>query len=154
VLVVVDDDEEAAAAPADDPSAGAASACAGAALRWVHLPWGRASPRPPRAFQWAAELEDATFVETEYGLPPDASEREVRAYVASRRRSELRGAHEASRKGHTGKKRRRADEGVLESHSLEDALRVARELRAELAAPCEAADVDDVDDVESAEEWS
>ena len=68
--------------------------------------------------RFAEQLEESIFVETEYGLPLDATDRQMRAFYASRKRSELRTECD----GASGKKRKQpASHGLLQSHSMEQA---------------------------------
>ena len=78
--------------------------------------------------RFAEQLEKAVFVATEYGLPLDATEREVRSFFASRKRSEIRAECGASKK----KRKRPEGHGLLESHSMEEAARCAALLSEEV----------------------
>lgn len=80
--------------------------------------------------QWAEALEACEYVWTEYGLQPDATEREIRAFWTARQRSDIRAANEGASKKR--KKRGEGGSGYLESHTEEEAGQIARALRHEV----------------------
>ena len=118
-----------------EPSAAAASssalpaAAAGGALK---LPGAAANARGVRwadCEDGASTLEQVQFVDTEFGLPPGASEREKRAHLAGLERAKLR--REAIAKGAGAVARKSEGKGHLCKKA--DALEIARELEREVA---------------------
>ena len=81
---------------------------------------GGALKRP--GVRWASMLEHVVFVETEFGLPADASEREKRAHLAGLERAKLRREAIANGAGAVARK----PEGKGRLCKSTDALQVAR----------------------------
>ena len=77
-------------------------------------------------------LEEVNYVDTEYGLTLDATEREVRAFLTSKQRVQMRQQHSLSAKGRSRAKRCKGGGCLCRK---EDALSNARTLQLEVYRP-------------------